>query len=302
MDKKIKEILDERKFNAEQIAKNNLLQAFSLPGFKELYALEKSLIIEKTKCEIYEKQFDNKKLEDIINKQNQILKSINLTVKDLTPKYHCPKCEDTGYVKGVLCECVNQINSLINLEKIDMNSLKTFNESDLSIFSNQDIPDFYNKMQLWVKNKKRKFFIVVQGNSGTGKTFLLECLASELIKQNKYVIYTTAFEMNNDFLKYHTTFNEEKMKFISKYLECDALVIDDLGSEPVYKNVTLEYLYLVINQRMIEQKITIISTNLDLSELRDKYGERNFSRLINKKISMTYKFEETDLRLKRTNN
>ena len=90
MDKKIKEILDERKFNAEQIAKNNLLQAFSLPGFKELYALEKSLIIEKTKCEIYEKQFDNKKLEDIINKQNQILKSINLTVKDLTPKYHCP--------------------------------------------------------------------------------------------------------------------------------------------------------------------------------------------------------------------
>jgi len=125
-------------------------------------------------------------------------------------------------------------------------------------------------------------------------------LASELIKQNKFVVYTTAFEMNNDFLKYHTTFNEEKMKYLSKYLECDALVIDDLGSEPVYKNVTLEYLYLVLNQRMTEQKIIILNTNLMLSELRDKYGERNFSRLINKRQNILVEFENEDLRLKKT--
>ena len=300
MDKKVKEILDSRKYKAEQIAKNNLHRAFSLPEFKELYALEKTLIIEKAKCDTYGKQFDNKKLENVIKQQNQILNKIGLKKEDLNPKYHCPKCEDTGYVQGIVCDCVKQINSIINLEKIDMKALKTFEESDYSLFSNKNIPDIYNRIKQWAINNKRKFFVIVQGSTGTGKTFLIQCLASELIKQNKFVVYTTAFEMNNDFLKYHTTFNEEKMKYLSKYLECDALVIDDLGSEPVYKNVTLEYLYLVLNQRMTEQKIIILNTNLMLSELRDKYGERNFSRLINKRQNILVEFENEDLRLKKT--
>lgn len=302
MDKKVKEILDNRKYNAEQVAKNNLERSCAMPKFKELYILEKSLIIEKSKCDAFGKKFDTQKLENVIKQENEILKKIGLKKEDLSPKYYCPKCEDTGYVNGIVCDCVKQINSILNLEKIEMKALKTFEEADYSLFQNRSIPDFYKKIQLWAINNKRKYFVIIQGDTGTGKTFLIQCLSSELIKQNKFVIYTTAFEMNNDFLKYHTTFNEEKLKFLSKYLECDALVIDDLGAEPVYKNVTLEYLYLILNQRMIEQKITIISTNLMLKELRDRYGERNLSRLINKRQNILFKFENEDLRLKKHNN
>lgn len=300
MDKKVKEVLDNRKYSAEQKANDNLNKAFSLPEFKNLYQSEKSLIIERAKNSALGKTFDNSSLNDIINKQNKILKSIVLTKADLIANYTCKKCEDSGYVFGELCDCVNQINSFINLEKIETKALKTFKDSNLAVFDNSNIVELYKRLQLWVKNERRKkISLILQGNTGTGKTFLLQCLASELINQNKHVVYTTAFEINNDLLKYHTTFNEEKMKYIDKYLQCDALVIDDLGTEPIYKNVTIEYLYLILNQRMIERKMTLISTNLGLEDIRDRYGERIFSRIVNKEQNIMFELKNEDLRLKR---
>jgi DNA replication protein DnaC len=300
MDKKVKEILDNRKYSAEQTANDNLNKAFSLPEFKKLYQKEQSLIMERAKNSALGKDFVDGTLNETIRKQNDILKSLGLTKTDLTANYTCKKCQDTGYVLGELCDCVNQINSLINLEKIEMKALKTFKDSDLSVFKNSKIVELYKRLQLWIKNNKRKkVSLLLSGSTGTGKTFLLQCLASELINQNKYVIYTTAFEMNNDLLKYHTTFNEEKMKYIDKYLQCDALVIDDLGTEPIYKNITIEYLYLILNQRMIERKITLLSTNLKLDDIRDRYGERIFSRMVNKEQNIMFELKDEDLRLKR---
>ena len=124
-------------------------------------------------------------------------------------------------------------------------------------------------------------------------------MLSELIKQKKYVLYTTAFTMSQNLLKYHTTFDTSKESILSPYLECDVLIIDDLGSEPIFKNVSEEYLYLILNQRLFEQKPVIISTNLTLSEIQDRYGERIFSRLVSKNVSKLFKIENSDLRLKK---
>ena len=113
------------------------------------------------------------------------------------------------------------------------------------------------------------------------------------------MLYTTAFTMSQNLLKYHTTFDTSKESILSPYLECDVLIIDDLGSEPIFKNVSEEYLYLILNQRLFEQKPVIISTNLTLSEIQDRYGERIFSRLVSKNVSKLFKIENSDLRLKK---
>ena len=142
---------------------------------------------------------------------------------------------------------------------------------------------------------------MICGATGIGKTYLLECMTNELISNNKYAIMTTAFNLNQNFLKYHTTFNESKIEYLEPYLDCDVLLIDDLGTEPLLNNVTLDYLYLVINQRNIENKAIVISTNLDIEELMQRYGERITSRLINKQTSISFKIKDNDLRLKKCN-
>ena len=154
-------------------------------------------------------------------------------------------------------------------------------------------------MKTWCQTPTTIKNIIISGASGVGKSFLLECMLSELIKQKKYVLYTTAFTMSQNLLKYHTTFDTSKESILSPYLECDVLIIDDLGSGPIFKNVSEEYLYLILNQRLFEQKSVIISTNLTLSEIQDRYGERILSRLVSKNVSKLFKIENSDLRLKK---
>ena len=84
------------------------------------------------------------------------------------------------------------------------------------------------------------------------------------------------------------------------YLSSEILFIDDLGSENKIKNVTNEYLYLVLNERMLHHKKTVISTNLNLEQIQDVYGERIFSRLMHKKQSLKIKVSGKDLRIKST--
>ena len=104
--------------------------------------------------------------------------------------------------------------------------------------------------------------------------------------------------MNNTFLNYHISFDPNRDQIIKPYLESQVLIIDDLGSEPMIKNVTCEYLYLILNERMLNNLPTIITTNLDLRDILAHYGERVFSRISNKKLSLLINLENDDLRLK----
>ena len=99
-------------------------------------------------------------------------------------------------------------------------------------------------------------------------------------------------------LNYHTTFDSQKNSILEPFLTCSCLIIDDLGTEPILKNVTKEYLYLIINERMVNDKSTIISTNLTPDQIIDRYGERIFSRLFNKTNCLKLEFTSSDLRLK----
>ena len=77
---------------------------------------------------------------------------------------------------------------------------------------------------------------------------------------------------------------------MESFLNCDALIIDDLGTEPMLKNITQEYLYNIINLRQINKKATLISTNLIPEQLVLRYSLRTMSRLNNKQLSKLYYF------------
>ncbi len=130
---------------------------------------------------------------------------------------------------------------------------------------------------------KQKENLLFLGNTGVGKTFLANCIAKELLDRGYIVIYLTAFRLFDILEKYK--FGKEVDSTLSPskqfdyILDCDLLIIDDLGTE-LSNSFTTSQLYLIINERLLREKSTLISTNLSLDNLITNYSERIYSRII----------------------
>ncbi|MBE7082376.1 MAG: hypothetical protein E7378_01665 [Clostridiales bacterium] len=282
-----------RRIFAEEQANRFLQQAYQNQEFKELYKQQKEQEIELARKEAYGETVDYSILEELHHKQEFVLNKLGLNGTDLTPNYECVYCHDTGYVKGAPCACLKkEINKELMEYSGFSHRLATFEDNKY------DHPAF-DLMQKWCNTKSTKINVLISGHTGTGKTFLTECIASELMSKNGLVLFTTAFNLNNKMLNYHISFEAGRDEIIKPFLDCEYLIIDDLGTEPMLKNVTKEYLYLIINERMLAGKPIIITTNLDMNDILVTYGERIFSRLVNKKTSIAICLEGEDLRLKK---
>ena len=150
-------------------------------------------------------------------------------------------------------------------------------------------------MKQWCQSDFKKNLIYIYGPTGVGKTHLMKAMANELIERGKVVRLVTAFKINQDFKSFSKSFDDE---ILNKYLQTEILFIDDLGTEPLYKNVTLEYFYLVINERKMKKLSTIITSNLDLYDIRERYDERIFSRIMDSQTSIALNLIGKDKRLK----
>ena len=301
MNKEIKEILDKRKLKAERIASQYKRLLLSMPKAKKLYQTEIDLTLQKAKADAFLEDFDVSLLEKARANLDALLEVIGFKRENLLPKYTCPICSDTGLIDGKECTCVAKIKSELNLKNSQITNFREFAEIDRSMISTDVLMEIIKKLEKISQSENHKYrMITLCGNAGVGKTFILQCMANEFLKRNKNVLMDTAFKINNDFLKVHTSLEKDKLLYLEKYLAPDVLIIDDLGSEPHYNNVTKEYFYLLFNQRGLDKKTTLISTNLLPSHLSDKYGERCFSRIMNKSQNLFIKIENDDLRFKRT--
>lgn len=123
--------------------------------------------------------------------------------------------------------------------------------------------------------------LLLYGNTGVGKTFLTHCIAKELLSQSYTVVYLTSIGLF-DILEKNKFDRElsslEKSTTVSYIMNCDLLILDDLGTE-LTNSFTTSQLYQVIDSRLVHKKSTIISTNLSFDDLREQYSERIFSRL-----------------------
>ena len=292
--KKAMSRIDSRRQYAEDRARDNLIIAYKNAEFKNIYNNLRELEIETARKEAYGEPVNKKEILLLSQKLEFCLKNIGLNGTDISPNYECKYCNDTGYVKGHLCECLKkEINKELMAYSGFTHQLATFDDDE---YNN---PAFA-LMQKWCNIKNDKINILICGHTGTGKTFLTECIASRLMQKGKLVLFTTAFNLNNSMFNYHISLDPNRDDIINPYIESEVLIIDDLGSEPLKKNVTQEYLYLILNERMLNHKQTIITTNLMPKDILETYGERIFSRLVNKKTSIMVNLESEDLRLKKT--
>ena len=296
----------EKKSHAEYIADINLKNALSHNDLKTSYDTIRSLQLDYAKARFTKK--DTTEIADSIRKEkenlNKILKKHNIDTTTLKPQYECKRCNDTGIINNEMCDCFKAELSkklLVNCG-LNYNNLPDFDKMSYDIVKNQEEKDRYIKTcELFKKyisklNGTEKKLILLSGEVGVGKTHILKATTHEAIKNGYYSLYTTAFDLNKAFLNYHCASLDKKEEIISKYLQCDLLLIDDLGTENILKNVTIEYLYLVINQRLESNKNTIITTNLNLEELKNIYDERIMSRLANKQTCITTALQGSDLR------
>jgi len=136
--------------------------------------------------------------------------------------------------------------------------------------------------------------LVLVGAVGTGKTYAAQTVASKLLDRTFSVIFVTAFTLVQRFKDY--IFNFENAA-LNNLLTCDLLVIDDLGTEPKIKNISDEYLLNVINERQAQGKPFIITTNLSLEDILERYDERLTSRILSKTSSVVIEMKGKDLRL-----
>ena len=252
---------------------------------------------------------DSDKLEklnlelDILKKEKQeLLKKLNIKEAFFIPDYSCKSCNDTGYLiddNTVMCTCLKQKLLNIQYNKSNISSLENenFDNFNIELFSEQIDEKKYNsnispKENLekvkeialnFIKNfdDPQEKNLLFTGNTGLGKTYLTNCIANELLKQGKTVLYQTAPVMLDSILDYRFGKNNEFS--YNDLLNVDLLIIDDLGTESS-NNMKFSELFNILNTRLLNQNNhvtkTIISTNLSLNHLFKTYDERIFSRLV----------------------
>ena len=119
------------------------------------------------------------------------------------------------------------------------------------------------------------------------------------IAKNKTTLFISSFDLNSLFLDQHLSNSSTQKDYLKELIDVDALIIDDLGTEPMRKNVTKEYLLILLNERISKGKSTIITTNLSPEQVLDKYQERIFSRMFNKRETLILQFNGKNQRLKK---
>lgn len=243
-------------------------------------------------CEGKQKQSAKQHIDKYSAQRKDLLKVFGYTEADLTPNYSCKFCNDTGYVDNHVCSCMqNEIHKLIAEGSDVGNAEFTF---DNSTEKNKHNVAVYKRAKEATQNGQNIF---LTGNTGSGKTYLLSACANLAVELNKSALFVTAYTLNSMFLESHLSDLATKQAILDSLVDVDVLAIDDLGTETVYKNVTAEYLFSVINERINRKKQTFISTNLTLEDVRDRYDERIFSRLVDQKLTFVAKLEGDDKRL-----
>ena len=245
--------------------------------------------------------------------KDELLRSCGFPSDYLEPSYECSQCRDTGYIDNQKCRCFKAAASRLLYEQSNLKEiLKTenFNSFSMKYYSDNYIDPKSGRSSLSVmkdalavcKDFIRTFdqehkSLFLYGSVGVGKTFLSNCIAKELMDAGFSVIYYSAPALFNMFA--HSTFHKDDTdaQNIRHYaFDCDLLIIDDLGTE-FSNSFIASQLFTCVNERLLNKKSTVISTNLSLDSLADLYTERSFSRITSNYIML--KLIGDDIRIKK---
>ena len=246
-------------------------------------------------------------ITDLRAKKYEMLVSHGYNPDYLNLHYNCPKCKDTGFIGIDKCSCFK--SKLIKLyykdsdleEAVKTNNFKNFN---INLYSNHKLNDErytprkniedileYITGEYLPNFKTSNTNLLFYGNSGTGKTFLSWCIAKELLDKGFLVVYKTSDDLLRALkdIKFNNDTDLENL-----LINCDLLIIDDLGSEQITDFSSTE-LFTLINKKILKNKKMLISTNLSLPLISKRYSERIPSRIIGE--FKLFKFFAEDIRI-----
>ena len=214
-------------------------------------------------------------------------------------RYTCPDCKDTGFINGEKCHCFlareiellydqSNLRGILEQENFDRFSYEYFDDRKKDPRTGMTVREYMEG----VASRCRKFAddfgrdgrkgnLLFTGKTGLGKTYLSHCIARELIDRRFSVVYLPAAEMFDIFSrdKFDPDSDEEDRDRSRFLMECDLLIIDDLGTE-LSNTFTVSQLFRVVDGRLSAGLGTVISTNLPPNEMRDEFTDRVMSRIM----------------------
>lgn len=267
------------------------------------------------------------KLESLKSEKTMLLNKFSYPSNYLEPKYNCNLCKDTGYVGDVgntqKCSCYKQkyINNLYNQSNLKLALFENF-----SMFNEKYYPDVVDEEKYGIRISPRKNILMIKdrafdfienitspdnknlffsGPTGVGKTFMINCIAAEIINRGRTVLYQTSPSLFN-------TINEHKLKNFKEIeyedstydniFDVEVLIIDDLGTESPTAARYAELLNILnsrYDKNLQRPCKTIIATNMGVGKLHEYYDERVASRIIGS--FDLFKFAGEDIRMLKKN-
>ena len=238
-----------------------------------------------------------------------LLTSHQLPEDYLDPVFQCALCEDSGYVgeaPKTLCDCVQKRYHELLSGEGDTEHAPSFERFDLKVFPQValDSHGTTQRMLMGVLKKHCEAFadavpsgplnLVLYGPSGLGKTYLLKSIAKRVRQRGIQTLTLNANALLNHIRQAYFARDEEVDQ---PYYHVPLLLIDDLGTEPLWENITLEQLFALLEHRIQQRLQTVISTNLSLEQIRERYTRRIYSRLMDVNLGLVLQFQGQDVRL-----
>lgn len=237
-------------------------------------------------------------------KRRELIRSAGYPENYLDPEYICPVCKDEGFVNGRICECHQRLLKEIacrQLSKISPLKLSTFESFSLNYYPSTPDPatgvsprsrmaDIYKYCVDYAANfsEESSPSLFLYGATGLGKTHLSLAIAEKALQSGHGVVYGSAQNLLNTLQnEYFGRSDEPRGTTEQLFQSCDLLILDDLGAE-FSNSFTVSAVYNIVNSRLLTGKPVIISTNLSLRELEEKYSQRITSRIIGSYVSLRF--------------
>ncbi len=227
----------------------------------------------------------------------------------LQPVYVCPICRDEGFVYDPskrMCECMAREYGRRAMDAQGLSGdTQTFENFDESLFDPTENEAGLSQRKAALANRNiceryadsfpatDKRDIILMGKSGLGKTYLLRAMQHRLIERGLLPMYVSAYRF---FELSRQAYIENNSERAADLMRAPLLLLDDLGTEPLMNNVTVSQLFNLLNERQIAGRHTVVSTNLTMPELRERYTERVTSRFLDAAACHRLMFIGEDIR------